>query len=291
MASFDVQATVQATAIPMGTPVDLKVQQPVRSQQSVEILMSPSEEILPPEPKGRFRDNLCECCNDLPSCCCLFWLPHFSFILIGQLAERVVAKKAYPSVVAFYFLTLLLVCICIGVGYGDLDCEPYDDHYDDEGDDDVGTHESSGSTSGTHCHPNTAAVSASRFFIAVFGFAMFVLVCQIRQTTRRIYGIQSSSCGECEDCCCAYWCMPCTICQLWRHVQDPAISGAQGCCSCFTTDGLPQVRPLVANPLPFRTHSGSNDVDARFARSQVFSDVKKKEVWYGIENQRNLNVV
>ena len=261
MASFDVQATVQATAIPMGTPVDLKVQQPVRSQQSVEILMSPSEEILPPEPKGRFRDNLCECCNDLPSCCCLFWLPHFSFILIGQLAERVVAKKAYPSVVAFYFLTLLLVCICIGVGYGDLD------------------------------DPNTAAVSASRFFIAVFGFAMFVLVCQIRQTTRRIYGIQSSSCGECEDCCCAYWCMPCTICQLWRHVQDPAISGAQGCCSCFTTDGLPQVRPLVANPLPFRTHSGSNDVDARFARSQVFSDVKKKEVWYGIENQRNLNVV
>jgi hypothetical protein len=113
-------------------------------------------------------------------------------------------------------------------------------------------------------YENPAAYNAGMFFVGLFGFAMFILVCQLRTMTRQIYSI-NSGCDDNTlcDCCCAYWCMPCTICQLWRHVQDPRTSGANGCCGCGTKDGLPG----------------------------DFTDRRKKEAWYGVVNSGPADMV
>jgi Cys-rich protein (TIGR01571 family) len=92
-------------------------------------------------------------------------------------------------------------------------------------------------------NPNS---SGGRITTPIMGIFFFILVMIIRQKVRELYGIQPQCCGGCEDCCCAWWCTPCTICQIWRHVQDPRISNAQGCCGCASKDGLPATFNLRA---------------------------------------------
>jgi Cys-rich protein (TIGR01571 family) len=44
---------------------------------------------------------------------------------------------------------------------------------------------------------------------------MFFIVCTVRGAIRRREGIQPECCGECEDCCCAFFCSSCTqVCAL-----------------------------------------------------------------------------
>ena len=55
----------------------------------------------------------------------------------------------------------------------------------------------------------------------------FFLICMIRQKIRMRDEIQETMCrphdpcAGCEDCCCSWWCTPCTICQLMRHELHP----------------------------------------------------------------------
>jgi hypothetical protein len=44
---------------------------------------------------------------------------------------------------------------------------------------------------------------------------MFIFVCQARKKVREHSGIPGDAC---QDCCCTYCCMPCTTCQIFRHL-------------------------------------------------------------------------
>ena len=46
---------------------------------------------------------------------------------------------------------------------------------------------------------------------------VFLIVCSVRGAIRKRDGIPPQVCGEAEDCCCSFWCVLCTQCQLWRH--------------------------------------------------------------------------
>jgi Cys-rich protein (TIGR01571 family) len=50
---------------------------------------------------------------------------------------------------------------------------------------------------------------------------MVVLIMNLRQAFRNKYGIVAGrdGCCSCEDCCCSFWCMPCTLSQMHRHTD------------------------------------------------------------------------
>jgi Cys-rich protein (TIGR01571 family) len=72
-------------------------------------------------------------------------------------------------------------------------------------------------------------------------FLFFVLVMRMRSYVRHRYRIPETICAGCEDCCCAYFCAPCVICQAARHVTDYETYPAD-CCS---ETGLPDWAPHV----------------------------------------------
>lgn len=179
------------------------------------LLYSDSGYLLPPEPRGRWRDGLCDCCNEMGICCCMFWCNGtswgsygFGFIPVGQLYERVMQKGGYAILVAAYAFFWLISFILYQVG-------------------------SAKGGAGAH------EFQAANQIMGWTHFGLFLLVLLIRQRVRHLYRISPACCGDCEDCCCAWWCFPCTLCQIWRHVQDPVSSGAIGCCGCTSKDGLP----------------------------------------------------
>lgn len=55
-----------------------------------------------------------------------------------------------------------------------------------------------------------------------------------RASLRDKYMIREHRCFDLEDCCCATFCMPCTICQMSRHTASYEHVGA----ACFTPNGL-----------------------------------------------------
>jgi Cys-rich protein (TIGR01571 family) len=65
---------------------------------------------------------------------------------------------------------------------------------------------------------------------AVISILGCIATCKAREYLRHQYNIEPEMCGSCEDCCCAYWCGPCTLCQMARHTADYHVHKAE-CCS------------------------------------------------------------
>jgi len=65
---------------------------------------------------------------------------------------------------------------------------------------------------------------------------LLVLMFRTRRHIRRTYNIHG---GECEDCCCAYWCGFCTVSQMARHTADYRTYQA----TCCTETGLGEHAP------------------------------------------------
>lgn len=65
---------------------------------------------------------------------------------------------------------------------------------------------------------------------------MIHLTKTVRGSIRKKYQIPEETCGEFQDCMCATFCMPCTICQMGRHTADYDTYRA----TCCTSTGLPQ---------------------------------------------------
>jgi Cys-rich protein (TIGR01571 family) len=59
---------------------------------------------------------------------------------------------------------------------------------------------------------------------------LIVMVASLREQYRKKYNIKAGrdGCGNSEDCCCAFWCMPCTLCQMAHH-SDQAHGLKSGC--------------------------------------------------------------
>lgn len=76
-------------------------------------------------------------------------------------------------------------------------------------------------------------------------FYMMNLTRNVRGSIRNKYQIPEDRCLGCEDCMCATFCMPCTICQMGRHTAD--FDTYRG--TCCTKSGLP--RQVVLAPVTF----------------------------------------
>jgi len=54
----------------------------------------------------------------------------------------------------------------------------------------------------------------------LFWVYCFLVVMKTRAYIRRKYSIPENDCAGCEDCCCAFFCLPPTVCQMARHTAD-----------------------------------------------------------------------
>ena len=65
-----------------------------------------------------------------------------------------------------------------------------------------------------------ALESVGGTFSSLYALVLLIGLCLVRQKVRFNEGIPQETCDcceSCEDCCCAYWCNPCTSSQLLRH--------------------------------------------------------------------------
>ncbi len=80
------------------------------------------------------------------------------------------------------------------------------------------------------------------YYVPIILFDIFVLVYMVcltklvRSSIRNKYQISDETCGRLQDCMCATFCMPCTICQMGRHTADFDTYRA----SCCSSTGLPK---------------------------------------------------
>lgn len=89
-------------------------------------------------------------------------------------------------------------------------------------------------------------------------FVLVYMVCltkTVRGSIRNKYQISDETCGRLQDCMCATFCMPCTICQLGRHTADFDTYRA----SCCSSTGLPQHVELASGTFEDQ-YQNMNDV-------------------------------
>jgi len=82
-------------------------------------------------------------------------------------------------------------------------------------------------------------------FNAFFLIYFIYLTLNVRRSIRNKYQIQEGSCEGAEDCLCATFCLPCTICQMGRHTSDYDTYRA----TCCNATGLP--RQVELAPVTF----------------------------------------
>ena len=74
-----------------------------------------------------------------------------------------------------------------------------------------------------------------------YGLFILMITLRTRAYIRHKYSIPEKRCSGCEDCCCSFWCGPCTVCQMARHTADYRQYKA----SCCTETGLDLEAPEV----------------------------------------------
>lgn len=195
-------------------------------------------------PTGRWRDGLCDCCRFgccHPQCCLTFWCGPCA---LGQVLTRMkrnwcgLAASAQDPRTAFQvlfalYVVYLIVTWALGIVIGQFQAE----------DENGNKSQMSWRTTDNENDPDWligVRIVRNIVELALFIF-MVVVVMRLRQYLRGRYRIREKSCKGCEDCCCAFWCQPCTICQMARHTADYQRYPA-GCC---TEDGLAGGAPSV----------------------------------------------
>jgi Cys-rich protein (TIGR01571 family) len=100
---------------------------------------------------------------------------------------------------------------------------------------------------GTYTYPTDVPVWATvvhginQGLAAAYGLFVLVMLIRTRSHIRAKYQIPEENCKGCEDCCCAFWCGACTVCQMARHTADYSQYNA----SCCTETGLDPLAPEV----------------------------------------------
>jgi Cys-rich protein (TIGR01571 family) len=194
-------------------------------------------------PSGRWRDGLCDCCAFgccHPVFCLTFWCYSCS---LGQVLHRMklnfcanpTPDGQYPATSAFkifwgiaigIYVLQVIIGIIIAASSDPLEYQtkynPNTDQYE------VTTTGGDG--------------GAGRGISWLISYAMalfcFFITMRLRTYVRERYSIPGSCC---EDCCCSYWCMPCTICQLHRHTADFKTYPAGCCTDTGLNPGAPDV--------------------------------------------------
>ena len=180
-------------------------------------LTSNSNYQMQPFKESRNWDNgLCDCFSELPICCCTFWCP---FQPLAMLYERVIRR-------GFFWILFITLGFC-WFSYIILDIIGYLVMLSNPG-------------SENHQDASSTLWLMSDVGYLIFWGCAFGITWIIRKEVRRKYEIPEQCCRArprfyggafSEDCCCSFWCTPCIICQIWRHVTGGATTGAKGC-SC-----------------------------------------------------------
>jgi Cys-rich protein (TIGR01571 family) len=198
-------------------------------------------------PTGHWRDGLCDCCT-LGCChavCCLgFW---FRMCLLGQVLSRNKLSwmgspngtgRVDPCSYQFWF-AMMVVSLVVGfvsnIIYSTVGEFDSSTNYDEYGNSSTASFEWEGPAWAE------ALVSACSIITTVLGILACVATCRARGYMREKYHIEPSACGGCDDCCCAYWCGPCAICQMARHTADYSHFGAECCSATGLSASAPEV--------------------------------------------------
>lgn len=218
-------------------------------------------------PNGRWRDGLCDCCAlgcCHPVCCLTYWcvccslgqvLTRMKMNWFGGATRNGIAPRPSACVVMaiISLLSVVLSVIWLAIYITGLNCtsnvisSPYQSSYTNYGyyDDDKYTNPyKSGSTYSTTSACNSKHNWAvTMFYVTNLLFVIYLVVATmlLRNNLRKKYAIPGNGC---EDCCCAWWCMSCVICQTHRHTADFRVYPAS-CCQCCSADGLAAGAPEV----------------------------------------------
>lgn len=172
-------------------------------------------------PMGEWRDGLCDCCT-LGVVHPVLWNAWCCpLVLVGQVMNRLKITWLGDCGRVHVLLAISIGVYILHAALNAIWSVLYIDKYSD-----------------------MAGVNVSfgfgRGFVG-FAFEVFVLVLvwQTRTRIRDRYNIPEKQCRGCEDCCCAYWCLCCTLSQMARHTADYHTYAAQ-CCS---ETGLPLHAP------------------------------------------------
>lgn len=171
------------------------------------VMMTPEEEV-----KGRWRNELCECCEVFANGMCLqgfFCAP----ILLAQVMTRFHLNPlgSYGPLryrqTFWWILTIWIVFLAIA------------------------------------CFLWTSGNVA--FLFEILFIAFFVVVStRVRSRMRRRYEMPLECCEGCDalgDCCCVFWCCPCSAIQMARHTHDTDTYPYH----CCTTTGLSKDAPQL----------------------------------------------
>lgn len=186
-------------------------------------------------PSGRWRDGLCNfctfgCCHSM--CCMAFWC---SACALGQVLHRnklnwigspsstgqaphLSAFKIFLGIsIAVYILDFVIAILTA-----------------DDGESSDSTEESS--TDGESSSSSKRGVS--NVLQGILMIVVFIITMRLRSYVRNRYAIT----GSCiEDCCCSFWCLPCTICQVSRHTADFNVYPAASCSDNGLEAGAPDI--------------------------------------------------
>ena len=143
--------------------------------------------LTPAADKNQWTDGVCDCCKDPGMCCVIFFCDP---ITTGQLYKRMAQKQLIDRIPMLSCVSIsIFLWICYALS----------------------------STLNGSADPGASAIGSAVGMAS--GICLLLIVCTVRKAVRTRDGIQAGSCGDAEDCCCAFWCNPCTQCQLWRHEQ------------------------------------------------------------------------
>ena len=163
------------------------------------LIVSETGHLLPPFPSRVWRFGLHDCSHPVV-CCSAMFDPSF---LIGQLSEKVLSKGSFLPYVICIALLWILRYILIVLS-ASLDNDVLD-----------------------------GFTSVITFIVRLVTCALVML---IRKKVKKIYKIPDQCCGPCEDLCLAWWCLPCTITQIWTHVYDPDRTSASVCSTYISSE-------------------------------------------------------
>ena len=178
-------------------------------------------------PTGKWRDGLCDCCETeccRPSCCLGMWCRS---ILLGQVLTRNGLDwmaNPIPSVNFAAFKTWMIITVVFVVSSAvsaSLQVTVYPS-FAEQLEYQRFVFDNPGTALDPPAGPGWARtiVSILSIISSVLSILMCIVTCRARTLLRERYNIPTESCGSCEDCCCAYFCAPCTLCQLARHTAD-----------------------------------------------------------------------
>lgn len=207
-----------AVAQPM--PVAVAVAQPVMAQpvgqvpvQVVAASAGPAGNFTrdvgytPPQPKQRWVSELCECCNGGCGMCCAVWC--CPFITYSQIYTKVMGKHGQCMGLTLGMFLLWLVYQILSQAGQNM----------------------RGGFGGNGDAPGLGQMLTiiGEVVWLVFVVLSTYLVMTARKRIREKDNIPAECCGECNDCCCSFWCQCCTTIQMFNQVEVNCQTGYQLC--------------------------------------------------------------